>query len=92
MVKTPIRRFSYLDHDIEIIRDRTNLPAASQLEPRVGIQVRYGLKFDGQLTDWSAFVEATEDEASAQAMIELALRRAQALSNKKGFSGVSPAA
>lgn len=92
MVKTPIRRFSYLDHDIEIIRERTNLPATSKFEPRVGVQVRYSLKFDGQLTDWSEFVEATEDEASAQAMIELALRRAQTLSNEKKSSGVSPAA
>ncbi|AIZ44857.1 hypothetical protein QR90_06690 [Deinococcus radiopugnans] len=88
MSKTPVRKFSSLDHDIEIIRERRNLPDAS----RMGIEVRYGLKFDGQLTDWSEFVEATNDEAAANRMAELGLQRARALRKQDRAAVVSPAA
>lgn len=92
MGKTSIRKFSYLDHDIEIIRERCNLPDISPFKPRLGIQVRYGLKFDGQLTDWSDFVEATDDEPSANTLAELGLRRARELRKKEATVVVSPAA
>lgn len=92
MGRTSIRKFSYLDQTIELIRERKNLSSLSKIEPRLGIQVRYGLKFDGQFTDWSEFVEATEDEASANAMAELAMQRLRALSDERASTGVSPAA
>jgi hypothetical protein len=91
MGKMSIRKFSYLDFEIEIIRERSNLPAVSRFEPRLGIQVRYGLKFDGQITDWSDFVEATDDEPAANTLVETGLQRARALRKKEG-SVVSPAA
>lgn len=92
MGKTSIRKFSYLEYEIEIIRERRNLPDVSKFEPRLGVQVRYGLKFDGQLTDWSDFVEATDDEPSANTLAELGLRRARALRRKEGTVRVAPAA
>lgn len=85
MGKVPVRKFTYLDHTIEIIRERRNLPPISKFEPRLGVEVRYGLKFDGQITDWSDFVEATNDEPSANSLAELALRRARA-SRKKDMA------
>lgn len=53
--------------------------------------MRYGLKFGGQLTDWNAFVEATNDEAAANRMAELGLQRARTL-GKRGQAVGSPAA
>ena len=92
MGKSSIRKFSYLEYDIEIIRERRNLPAISKLEPRLGIEVRYGLKFDGQLTDCSDFVEATDHEPSANALVERGLQRARALRKQERSLVVSPAA
>ncbi|GGL77560.1 hypothetical protein GCM10010840_14390 [Deinococcus aerolatus] len=92
MGKVPVRTFTHLDHEIVIVRERRNLPPLSKFEPRLGVEVRYGLKFDGQITDWSEFVEATNDEASANHMAELGLQRAQALSKQERALAVSPAA
>ena len=92
MGKVSIRKFSYLDYDIEIIRERKNLPDLSKFEPRLGIQVRYGLKFDGQITDWTDFVEATDDEPSANILVEMALRRVLELQRQDGFVAEHPAA
>ncbi|OLV16203.1 hypothetical protein [Deinococcus marmoris] len=91
MGKVPVRKFTYLDYEIEIIRERRNLPPISKFEPRLGIEVRYGLKFGGQMTDWSEFVEATNDEVSANSLVEIGLWRAREL-RKKAASVVSPAA
>ncbi|CAM4160366.1 hypothetical protein [Deinococcus marmoris] len=92
MSKTSFRRFSYLEYEIEIIRERRNLPIVLKLEPRLGIEVRYGLKFDGQMTDWSGFVEAANDESSANNLAEMGVHRARALRKNERVGIVSPAA
>ncbi len=92
MSKTSYRRFSYLDYPIEIVRERRNLPIVLHLEPRLGIEVRYGLKFDGQLTDWSGFVEATDDEPAANNLADLGMQRARALRKIERAVIASPAA
>ena len=91
MGKVPVRTFTYLEHEIVIVRERRNLPSLSKFEPRLGVEVRYGLKFDGHITDWSQFVEATNDEASADSMAELGLQRARTL-RKKERAVITPAA
>ncbi len=92
MGKSSLRKLNYMGYEIEIIRERRNLPALSKLEPRLGIEVRYGLKFDGALTNWSDFVEATDDEPSANVLVEMGLQRARALRKKERSLLVSPAA
>lgn len=92
MGKVQIRKFTYLEHEIAVIRERRNIPPVSKLEPSCGIEVRYGLKFDGQITDWSDFVQATEDETAANNIAELGLRRARTLRNEARSAQVFPAA
>lgn len=84
MGRHTIQKFTCGGHQIEVVRDRSNIPATAPFEARLGIRVRYGLKFDGQLTDWTDFVEATEDELSARRMVGLGLRRALELSEQDG--------
>lgn len=92
MGKVPVRKFTYLNYEIEIIRERRNLAPVSTFEPRLGVEVRYGLKFGGQMTDWSEFVEATNDEVSANNLAEMGLWRARELDKKARTVVVSPAA
>lgn len=92
MGKVPVRKFTYLDYEIEIIRERRNLPPISKFEPRLGVEVRYGLKFGGQMTDWSEFGEAPNDEVSANNLAEMGLWRARELRKKAASVIVSPAA
>ncbi|GGO35601.1 hypothetical protein [Deinococcus humi] len=82
MGKVAIRKFSYLDHHSEIIRERRNFPPISTFEPRLGIQVRYGLKFDGHITHWTNFVEAADDQLSAESIAEMGVRQALELYEK----------
>ncbi|MFK7602850.1 hypothetical protein ACI3L1_11630 [Deinococcus sp. SM5_A1] len=92
MGKVPVRKFTYLECEIEIIRERRNLLPISKFEPRLGVEVRYGLKFGGQMTDWSEFIEATNDEVSANNLAEMGLWRARELKRKERTLVVSPAA
>ncbi|GGO34048.1 hypothetical protein GCM10008949_34260 [Deinococcus humi] len=75
-----------------MVRERRNLPYISKFELRPGVQVRYGLKFDGQITDWSGFVEATDDQLSARKMVGLGLRRALDLEHNQEPPGAFSAA
>jgi hypothetical protein len=92
MGRNTIHRFSCRGHQVEVIRDRANLPSISKFEPRLGVQLRYGLKFDGQITDWTDFVEATDDEASARSMVRMGLRRALELEPQDETETASSAA
>jgi len=75
-----------------VVRERRNLPDISKFEPRPGVQVRYGLKFNGQITDWTDFVEATDDQMSARKMVGLGLRRALDLEQHQESAGAFSAA
>lgn len=79
MGKVSIYKDTYLGHEIEVIRERANVPSLSKLEPRLGVMVRYGLKFNGEMTDWSEFIEAVHDRSSASRLMELGVQRALAL-------------
>lgn len=92
MSRHTVQAFSCRGHKIEVVRERKNLPNISTFEPRLGIQVRYGLKFDSQITDWTEFVEATDDQGLARKIVGLGLRRALDLERNQESVGASSAA
>ena len=77
-----IHEFEVLGHKIEILEERRSMTGVSSFEERLGIEVRYGLKFDGEVTDWSDYVEALEDEASAHAIAQKGEERAKRVGQK----------
>jgi hypothetical protein len=79
MTQESVHNFSRLGHEIEIIREREGIPGASNFEERLGIRVRYGLKFDGEIIEWSEFVEAFDNEEDAIRLAEVGEERSQKL-------------
>lgn len=69
-------------HKIEILQEKRSKPGVSSFEERLGIEVRYALRFDGEITDWSDFVEALVDEPSTIRLAHLGEERAKKLAQE----------
>lgn len=89
MSRHSVQKFVRLGHDIEIIKDCRTLPGQLHPEGWLTFEVRYGLIFDGQLTNWSDVVRAEDDERTAFRMADLGRRRALRLGPIAAGTGCS---
>ena len=79
-----IQKFRRLGHEIEILKECREVPGKLNPEGCPAFEVRYGLMFDGQITNWSDVVRAKEDERSAIRIASLGRRRALRLGPREG--------